>query len=357
MSADNIARLRAALLERKAAAAIITSLPNVRYICGFTGSNAILLVTAEHLTLFTDPRYTLQAKVETQSVQATVTIVRGALEPAVGEALIGFRAVAFENARIRYGTLQAIQKGLAKRTKLISLDDTCETLRMVKSDGEIELIRESGVLNSQAFADALFHFERGMTETELAAEIEYRMRRGGAEKAAFDTIVAFQSNSALPHAHPGSAKIDGTGLLLIDMGTLRGGYASDMTRMVHLGRPSTRARELYRAVLEAQLAAVDRIRPGVTTGSVDAAARRVLRAHGLDKAFVHSTGHGLGLEIHELPRIGKTDKTRLEPGMTITVEPGAYLEGFGGVRIEDTVLVTARGCEVLTPTSKDLTVF
>jgi Xaa-Pro aminopeptidase len=180
------------------------------------------------------------------------------------------------------------------------------------------------------------------------------MRRLGAEKPSFETIVASGERSALPHAHPTGAVLKSGQLLLIDMGAFQDGYASDMTRMLFLGTPGARVRRLYRAVLEAQLAAIDAVRPGVTSAHVDRQARKVLKAYKLDRAFVHSTGHGLGLEIHELPRIGKKDKTPLAAGMAITIEPGVYLEGFGGIRIEDTVVVTPTGCEVLTPTSKEL---
>ncbi len=193
-----------------------------------------------------------------------------------------------------------------------------------------------------------------MRERDLAAEIDLRMRCLGAEKPAFETIVAAGARSALPHAHPTAALLGPQQLVLIDMGSFLDGYASDMTRMLFLGRPNARVLRLYRAVLEAQLAAIDAVRPGVTTAYVDRRARNVLRAYDLDRAFVHSTGHGLGLEIHELPRIGRKDKTRLAAGMAITIEPGVYLEGAGGIRIEDTLVVTAHGCEVLTPTPKEL---
>lgn len=192
-----------------------------------------------------------------------------------------------------------------------------------------------------------------MTESELAAEIDYQNRRLGAEAPAFDTIVATGERAALPHAHPGATRIS-PGMLLIDMGAFRDGYASDMTRMVHVGPAPTKYKRAYKVVLEAQLGAVAAVKPGVTTNAVDRAARTTLKRHGLEKEFVHSTGHGLGLEIHELPRIGRRDKTKLEAGMAITIEPGVYIEGWGGIRIEDTVLVTATGCEVLTPTSKEL---
>ncbi len=333
-----------------AEAAVITSLPNVRYFCGFTGSNGALLVSGQSVTLFTDPRYTIQAGRE---VAAKVVVAKGPLETAVAKKLGAFRRIAFENGRISFRSMAALQKA---KGEWLGLDDACEKLRMVKSEGERAAIRAAVELNSAAFAAAMQHFQEGMTETDLAAEIEYRMRRLGAEKAAFETIVAFGERSALPHAHPGAAKITGRGLLLIDMGAFLNGYASDMTRMAHLGALPAQSRKLIKAVHEAQLAAIDRVRAGVTTASVDAAARKVLESHGYGEAFVHSTGHGLGLEIHELPRIGKKDKTRLEAGMAITIEPGAYLEGFGGVRIEDTVLVTATGCEILTPTSKNLMV-
>jgi Xaa-Pro aminopeptidase len=193
----------------------------------------------------------------------------------------------------------------------------------------------------------------GMTESELAAEIEYQSRMLGASGPAFDTIVAAGKRAALPHARPGKSKI-GPGMLLIDMGAFSNGYASDMTRMVHVGAAAPKYRKAYTAVLEAQLAAIDAVKPGATADSIDNAARRTLRKFGLDKAFVHSTGHGLGLEIHEPPRLGRSDQTPLEPGMAITIEPGVYLEGWGGIRIEDTILVTRTGHEILTPTPKNL---
>jgi hypothetical protein len=176
------------------------------------------------------------------------------------------------------------------------------------------------------------------------------------EKPSFETIVAAGARSALPHAQPTSARLEPGGLVVIDMGAFEDGYASDMTRMLFIGSPSPKVKRAYRAVLEAQLAGVDAVRPGVTAERVDAAVRRVLKGYGLDRAFIHSTGHGLGLEIHEPPRVGRRVKTRLQPGMAITIEPGVYIEGWGGIRIEDTVAVTENGCEVLTPTSKELRV-
>jgi Xaa-Pro aminopeptidase len=235
-----------------------------------------------------------------------------------------------------------------------------EDLRAIKSDAEIALIRRSVLANSEAYARTMKRVRVGLRELEIAAELEFQMKMLGCEKPAFDTIVAVGERSALPHAHPSARRFQANELLLIDMGATLDGYTSDMTRVVYAGTPSKRVRDLYRAVLEAQLAGLAAVRPGVAVGRVDAAARKVLKDHNLDKQFVHSTGHGLGLEIHEAPKIGKPqkgakkkDEIQLRAGMVITIEPGAYLTGFGGVRIEDTVLVTEHGCEVLTPTSKE----
>jgi Xaa-Pro aminopeptidase len=229
---------------------------------------------------------------------------------------------------------------------------------MVKSPDEIERIRAAVATTcSKAFHRAIRRLQPPRTtEAELAAELDYQMRKLGAESSAFDTIVAAGANSALPHAHPTNQPLGSNRLLLIDMGAAQDGYCSDMTRVLQIGRPGQKTTSLYRAVLDAQQAALDAVRPGIVAAKVDRAARRVMRKHGYGRAFVHSTGHGLGLEIHEPPRLGRTDATPLEPGMVVTIEPGGYLEGFGGVRIEDTVLVTENGCEILTPTPKELLV-
>jgi Xaa-Pro aminopeptidase len=250
----------------------------------------------------------------------------------------------------------ALQACLPMKSSIEPLPAMVEELRMIKSPAELDLIRRSVELNSRAFELAVRRVRPGMTERDLAAEIEYRMRRLGAEKPSFETIVAGGRRSALPHAQPTAAPLRHGDLVVVDMGAFCDGYASDMTRMLFLGTPGARVKRVYRAVLEAQLAAIDRVRAGVAAHQVDAAARRVLRAYGYDRAFVHSTGHGLGLEIHEPPRLGKRDKTILQPGMAITIEPGVYLENFGGIRIEDTVEVTGTGCKVLTPTPKELRV-
>ncbi len=339
--------------EQKIDALLVTGAANVRYLTGFTGSNGMVLALPDSAVFFTDPRYRIQSSAEVAC--KVVVVPRGGLLPAVA-AYVSKRAIrrlGFEKDHFSYQQHQSLQDAL-RRTTLQPIDDVVLRQRMVKTDQEIAAIRRSVATNSEAFEQAVQQFRPGMTESELAAEIEYRMRKLGADRPAFETIVAAGPRTALPHAHPTSRPIGGDELVLVDMGSSQDGYASDMTRMLHLGRAPRKTERMYRAVLEAQLAGVDAVRPGVTAGHVDRAARQVLKKHGLDRAFTHSTGHGLGLEIHEPPRIGKGDKTRLEAGMAITIEPGAYIENFGGIRIEDTVLVTKTGCEVLTPTPKEL---
>ena len=334
--------------DRKFDSLLVTKPENIRWLSGFTGSNGLLLVYPDgHTTLFTDPRYIIQAK---QQTDARVIIARGHLAPAILTELkrLKTRRVGFEEDHLTVAR-QAAFTGL----KLKPAGGLIETMRMIKDAAEIAFIRASVIINSKALEAALKRFKTGMTETGLAAEIDYRSRRLGADGPSFNTIVAAGVNAALPHAKPGNSPIN-EGMLLIDMGCFHSGYASDMTRMVHVGDPDAKYRDAYAAVLESQLAAIEAIKPGVTAGSIDRVTRRVLSKHSLDRQFIHSTGHGVGLEIHEPPRLGRKDKTRLVPGMVITVEPGIYFEGWGGIRIEDMVLVTETGCEILTPTSKEL---
>ena len=345
-------RLIETFAERKIEVFLVTALPNIRYLSGFTGSNAVLLLSKSKTILFTDPRYTEQAGRESST---TVRTVKGPLSPAVAAVVsrMRLRRVGFERQRISWAAHAALQSHVGRRSELVPIDGAIEQARMVKSPEEIAAIRKSVRLNSDALARSLKRFKPGMLELDLSAELDYQMRRLGASGPAFDTIVAAGARTALPHAQPSTVGIDRDQLLLVDMGATVDGYASDMTRVFFTGTPGSRVRKMYRAVLEAQEAAIDAVRPGATAGSVDRAARVALGKHGMSRAFVHSTGHGLGLEIHETPRLGRSDRTKLEPGMAITIEPGVYYPGTGGIRIEDTVLVTDTGCEILTPTTKE----
>jgi Xaa-Pro aminopeptidase len=340
--------LSARLPELKIDALLVSSSANVRYLTGYAGSNGILLLTNGESHFFTDPRYALEAS---QRISAKVHIEK---KPLLAGAVAvikrkRLKKIGFESFSLRYEAYAKLKQEL----DLHPIGNVIEEQRMVKSPSELDLIRRSVATNSEAYSKTIRRVHAGAREQDIAAELDYQMRALGAEKAAFDTIVAAGPRSALPHAQPTSHRLGENELLLIDMGASRDGYASDMTRVSHTGTPPKRILRLYKAVLEAQLAALRSIKPGITTGEVDAAARSVLKRHELDRAFVHSTGHGLGLEIHEPPRIARKDKTKLRAGMAITIEPGVYIDGVGGIRIEDTVLVTEHGCEVLTPTPKD----
>jgi Xaa-Pro aminopeptidase len=345
--------LAARLPELKVDALLVSSPANVRYLTGYTGSNGILLLTKSDSHFFTDPRYALEVA---QQITCKVHVEKKPLLVAAAAIIKRKRLkkIGFESSWLRYDDYIRVKEDLPLGSALHPIGRIIEEQRMVKSAAEMSLIRRSVATNSEAYSKTIRRVHAGAREMDIAAELDYQMRALGAEKAAFDTIVAAGPRTALPHAHPTPHRLGENELLLIDMGASQEGYASDMTRVAHTGTPPKRILRLYKAVLEAQLAALSSIKAGITTGEVDAAARNVLKRHELDRAFVHSTGHGLGLEIHEPPRIARKDKTKLQAGMAITIEPGAYIDGLGGIRIEDTVLVTEHGCEVLTPTPKDL---
>ncbi|HUQ95658.1 MAG TPA: Xaa-Pro peptidase family protein [Bryobacteraceae bacterium] len=349
------ALVAAAFLHNKIDALFVTYLPNVRYLSGFTGSNATLLLTSTSSILFTDPRYTLQAEHETT---CKVKIIRGPMLPGVLPVIqkSKLRKLGFEKDHILFRSHDLLREKLPLGFQLVATHDLVEAHRIIKSAAEIEQIRQAVRTNSRAFEKTLKSIRPGVRECDLAAALEFQMRRQGADGPSFETIVASGPRAALPHARPSLDPIRANQLLLIDMGATQEGYTSDMTRTVFVGPPSPVWKKAYRAVLDAQLAAIDAIREGVPASKPDRAARNTLKAYKLDTAFTHSTGHGLGLEIHEPPRLGRKEKTILKAGMVITVEPGIYLKGKGGIRIEDTVLVTATGCEILTPTSKELTI-
>jgi Xaa-Pro aminopeptidase len=344
--------LAARLGEWKIDALLISSPANVRYLSGYSGSNGLILLAAKGEHFFTDPRYASDAQA---NVTAKVHVVKGPLIKAAAAIAVRkkWKKIGFESTALRVDEFNVLKEELPLGFALHPIGRVIEEQRMIKSASEIDLIRKSVAANSEAYSRTLKRIKPGAKENDIAAELEFQMRMLGAEKPAFETIVAAGVRSALPHAHPTSHALAENELLLIDMGACVDGYSSDMTRVCFTGAPPKRIREMYRAVLEAQLAALNAVKAGVVTGKVDGAARDVLKRYKLDRAFTHSTGHGLGLEIHEPPRIARKDKTKLQAGMVITIEPGAYIDGLGGVRIEDTILVTESGCEVLTPTPKE----
>jgi Xaa-Pro aminopeptidase len=334
---------------------LVTNPHNVRYLTGFTGSNGACLCFADGRppVLFTDPRYTIQAGQEYPEGPVRVVTKTRLMAIAALEYKHKARRIGMDPNEITVAAMAVLEKALPKGAEFVHVAGVVEAQRRVKDAGELERIRTSCLTNCAAFAAAVKKIRPGMREMDLAAELEYQQRRHGASGAAFDTIVASAERTALPHARPTSSRIGENALLLIDMGAVQEGYTSDMTRMLHLGNAPKQIRGWYADVLEAQLAAIDAVREGATAGSVDRAARNVLKAKGHGELFTHSTGHGLGLEVHEAPGLRLGDKTRLQAGMVVTVEPGIYIEGIGGIRIEDTVAVTRNGCEILTPTPKD----
>jgi Xaa-Pro aminopeptidase len=348
-----IIELRQKLEKFRLRGLLITHMPNVRYLCGFTGSSGTLLVSEQGATLFTDGRYTLQARQE--SKHARVRIARGNAATAALQTLKGRRThvVGVEGDHLSLSSATALRKS-APHLRLKPIAGVVERMRMVKDSDEIVQLQAAVMLASGLFEVVLNGIKPGTSESHVAAELEYVARRSGAQGMSFETIVAAGERSAMPHGVASENPIPTSGFVVLDYGVILAGYCSDMTRTVHVGAPGQKQKALYQAVLDAQLAAISAVRPGQEAGKVDQAARKVLNKAGFSSYFTHSTGHGVGLEIHEPPRLGKGQKELLKPGMVITIEPGAYVPGLGGVRIEDMVLVTESGCQVLTPTPKEL---
>lgn len=335
-------------------ALLVSHLPNIRYLCGFTGSAGLLLITARDIILFTDGRYTEQAKQEVKNARVRIGKSSALLLAAEWLKRRNMRRVGIESSHMTVAERTRLAKILRGHVKLIEAPTIVESLRMVKSSEEIAKIRVACQLGVRLFHGIVKSLRAGQSESQVAGELEFAARKAGAEQMAFPTIVAADARSALPHGRASNAVIPSRAFALFDFGVVLGGYCSDMTRTVHLGRPQPQERQAYEAVLEAQHAAIEAVKPGVTAGEVDHAARKLLQKRKLAKFFTHSTGHGLGLEIHEAPRIGAGQKEVLRPGMVITIEPGVYLPGKWGIRIEDTVAVTDTGCEILTACPKDL---
>jgi Xaa-Pro aminopeptidase len=332
---------------------LVTHLVNVRYLTGFTGSAGMVLLGPRQGILWVDPRYALQAQEQAEGVEVIVErkgILRGA---ASWFRKNGVRECTFEASNLTYAQFEQLRQEVGSGLRLKPAGDLIEELRVVKDRGEIEAIRSAGRVTAEVFTEMLSHVRPGVLEQDLAGEIEYRMHTKGARGAAFETIVASGLRSAYPHARSSSKALEENELVIFDLGAILDGYAADMTRTVFLGQPTRRVRSLYSAVLKAQGRAVQAVQDTTPAGAIDSAARRMLGKHGLARYFTHSTGHGVGLEIHERPRLGKGETTRLRSGSVVTVEPGIYLQGFGGIRIEDTVLVGPEGPEILTPASKE----
>jgi Xaa-Pro aminopeptidase len=335
-------------------ALFVTHLANIRYLCGFTGSAGVLLLGQGRPVLFTDGRYTAQARQEVAGARVVISKGSPLLAAAQFAQTSKLPRIGIEVTHMTVASRAALRRALGGKVRLRDVGPIVEELRMIKDAGEIALIREAVKLGVRLLDTALRAIRPGVTEVEVAAELEYAARRAGAEAMSFETIVAAGPRSAMPHGVASAAPIPERGFVILDFGVILHAYCSDMTRTVHVGKISAADRKMYYAVREAQQEAVEAVRAGVACGQVDSAARNALRRAGLARYFTHSTGHGVGLEIHELPRLGRGQPDELRPGMVVTVEPGVYVPGRGGVRIEDMVLVTGGACDVLTPAPKDL---
>jgi Xaa-Pro aminopeptidase len=332
---------------------VVTHAANLRYLCGYTGSNGLLLFLAARRVFFTDGRYTEQAREEVKG--ARVVIAKGPLMPEAARLIgkLSSAAIGFEADLTTVATAKQMKDLVHRRIAWKATTGLIMRQRMVKDADELKLIRDAVTLGAKVYEQALQVIRPGVREVEVAGKLEFAARQAGADGMSFDTIVAAGKRGALPHGHAFIQAIPRRGFVVIDSGVILRGYCSDMTRTVHVGCASRVERAWYEAVLEAQLVGIAAVRAGVTAGEVDEAARSVLRKAKLDRYFTHSTGHGVGLEIHEPPRLGKKQDQRLAAGMVVTIEPGIYVPGKGGIRIEDMVVVTGKGCEVLTPVTKE----
>ncbi len=354
-----IGLLRRRITKAGLSGLLVTHLPDVRYLSGFTGSSAALGITRRSARLFTDGRYRTQAAAEVRGPQ--VEIVTG--PPAVAAlqwlaAQPGMEFGGFDPTRTTVAELSRLRAELPSKLRRTFLTPLAaplvEPLRLIKDEDELKLMSAAALIGCELFAHILTVIRPGIREIEIAAELEHQARLRGAEGMSFETIVASGERSALPHGKASTTRVPRKGFVTLDFGIIREGYCSDMTRTVCLGKPTEDERTAYEAVLEAQESAVAAVAAGVTCGDVDEAARSVLRKAGMADAFSHSTGHGVGLEIHEAPRVGAGQKTRLQPGMVVTIEPGVYWPGKFGIRIEDMIAVTKAGGQVLTPAPKAL---
>ena len=334
---------------------LVTHLSDVRYLCGFTGSNAALALVGGRAILFTDGRYTAQASAEAVGTRVVIEKRSAVASACAWLEAAGVKRCGFDATQTTVAGLELMRKAVSRKMRrgmFVAIAPLIAGLREVKDSDEIVKIRAAAALGCRLFEEMLGVLRPGLTEQAAAAKLEYAARLAGAEAMSFETIVASGGRSALPHGRASSAKLPKRGFVTLDFGVVLDGYLSDMTRTVHMGRALEGEREVYDSVLEAQETAVAAVRPGLAAGDVDEAARVVLRRVGLEEHFSHSTGHGVGLEIHEGPRLAAKQTQPLKPGMVLTIEPGVYMPGRFGVRIEDMVLVTADGGEVLTSTTK-----
>ncbi|BFT71297.1 M24 family metallopeptidase [Paenibacillus sp. P36] len=352
MQEKRIERLRKVMQEQNLPAVLITNAYNRTYVSGFTGSSGYVLITLDRAILLTDFRYMTQAPQQAKLFEVVehqakvMETVKGLLNQQ------GITQLAFEQGDVSYGDFLGYQAALPG-IELLPTAKLVEGIRMVKDDVELQVMQEAADLADQTFSHILSYIKPGVKELDIALEIEMFIRKNGGTSTSFETIVASGERSALPHGKASDRVLQINEFVKLDFGAYYKGYCSDITRTVMLGKPTDKHKEIYDIVLEAQLNCLANLKPGITGREGDAYARDVIVKHGYGDYFGHSTGHGLGMEVHESPRLAKTEDTILTPGMVVTVEPGIYLPGFGGVRIEDDAVITDTGIKILTSSTKD----
>jgi Xaa-Pro aminopeptidase len=340
-----LSELRNALEENNLGALIITKIENVRYLSGFTGSNAVAVATPDDFVLVTDGRYREQARIE--ATRWETVVYKDDLTKAVSSFLKGVESAGFETTA-SFEFVERIREAFAGRVALQPTRGIVEQLRERKDEQEISIIREAVGCAGRAFTEILPLVEPGNTEREIAAELDYKMMLFGADGPAFETVVASGPNSSMPHAGISDRALAEGDLVVVDFGAKKGGYCTDTSRTFVLGEPHGRQQALFEAVKEAADSTLAILKAGLPASEADGAAREVVSSKGFAGNFSHGLGHGVGLEVHERPMLSASSKELLEPGMVFTVEPGIYLEGWGGVRFEEMVLMTNAGVEVLT---------
>ena len=352
-SEHRLEKLRSVLQAEGLEALLVTNPVNRKYVSGFTGTAGFVVVTADRALLFTDFRYTTQAAEQAKGFEIVEHGVSALAS--IGDTLraAGVKRLGFEQRHVSYGSYLSYGKEIGEGVALEPTDGLIERLRRIKDEQELEVMRQAVAIADAAFEHILTVLKPGLREREVALELEMFMRKLGASGSSFDIIVASGERSALPHGVASDRVIGADEFVKMDFGALYNGYCSDLTRTVVIGTPTAKHREIYDIVLEAQQAALAGIRAGISGREGDALARDVIAKYGYAEQFGHGTGHAVGMDIHESPRLSKLEQDLLEPGMVVTVEPGIYLPGFGGVRIEDIVVVTESGCDVLTKSKKD----
>ncbi len=349
-------RVLAAAKKQHASALLVTKPQDVRYLTGFTGDDSFALLAPAAATLITDGRFTEQSALECPEIERVMRA--GPIYPAVAEVCrkLRLRRIGVQGGHMTVQGCELLEKAV-RGGRAVPMTDILAPLRAIKDAGEIAQIRRAVRAAQEGFKAILALGRRGWigrTEREIAAELEYRMRLAGADECSFETIVAVGPHSSLPHYRPGATRVTADSFVLIDWGARVGGYCSDLTRVVFAGKIPPKMAQVYEAVLRSQKAGIRACRSGVSAAAVDKAARSVIEAAGFGKEFVHGLGHGVGLEIHEAPGLSRLNPGRLRSGMVVTIEPGIYLPGVGGVRIEDDVRITPGGCEPLTTLPRDL---